>query len=132
MIAGVIVFNFGSEGFAWRRRQHTGDDGGGNAAAATVKQWQQRQQQRRWRRGLYLAAETTQWQQWRQREWNRDGETAETGKVADTPTAVAWDLLGGNDDAMAKMSEARLEWQLRNGGDGQGGGDKNLRGAGFA
>ena len=59
---------------------------------------------------------------------------AATGKAAatETETAAAWDLLGGNDDAMATIMVARLEQRRRNGGDGQVDGDSNSGGAGFA
>ena len=82
--------------------------------------WARRQQQQqRWCR-LCLVATTSWWRQWRQQGWNGDRKTAATGKAE----AVA--LFGSSGDKM------RLERQLPNGGDGQGGRNNEDSGAGFA
>ena len=72
-----------------------------------------------------LATETG-WRQWRQRGWNGDGETAATGKTAERGTAAAQDSFS---DIVREM---RLERQRQNGGNTQGGSDRDSSGAGFA
>ena len=125
----VVVFNFDSADFAWRkRRQRADDDKGGDVAAETAKKWQRRQQQRRRRRGICLVAAATQWRQWQQQGWNGDGGTEATGKVATKATAAAARALlgGGSGDA------TRVERRWKYDGKMQGGGDSNGGGVGFA
>ena len=77
-----------------------GDRGGGNALAATEAATRQRQKQNNGdadsdRDGGHIEFTWQRRQQWRQRGWNGDGETAATGKVVVIATVAARDSLGG-------------------------------------